>query len=152
MNTVNPIKILKAPDEQRQAVIALLQSGQLPVEDLPASFSNFFMAVDGDTIVGVIGLEQYEQYGLLRSMIVNKAYRNRNIASQLVQALEKHAAALEINVIYLLTETAPLYFERKGYQRIAREEVPEAIKASSEFSHVCPVSAIVMKKQPDKNQ
>jgi amino-acid N-acetyltransferase len=46
----------------------------------------------------------------------------------------------------LLTETAPGYFETKGYQQITRADVPEEVQQSSEFSHVCPQSAIVMKK------
>jgi amino-acid N-acetyltransferase len=53
---------------------------------------------------------------------------------------------LGINWLYLLTETASEYFEAKGYERISREDAPAALSASSEFSHVCPVSAIVMKK------
>jgi hypothetical protein len=42
MNTTNQIRITKADDNQRQSVIALLQSERLPVEDLPASLDNFF--------------------------------------------------------------------------------------------------------------
>jgi amino-acid N-acetyltransferase len=49
-----------------------------------------------------------------------------------------------------LTETADKYFNKKGYRAIAREQVPEQIKASSEFNHVCPVSAVVMKKGINK--
>jgi amino-acid N-acetyltransferase len=79
-------------------------------------------------------------------MVVNKEYRDRNIASQLVERLEEYAVAVGIDVMYLLTETAPQYFERKSYQRITRDQVPKELQASSEFSHVCPDSAIVMKK------
>ena len=112
------IKITKAGNEQRQAVVALLQSEQLPVEDLPASFNNFFVAMADDKVIGVIGLEQYEQYGLLRSMVVDKEYRNKNIATQLVQHLESYAASLGINCLYLLTETASVYFTAKGLSLI----------------------------------
>jgi amino-acid N-acetyltransferase len=146
MNTADQIKITKASDEQRQSIIALLHLNKLPVEDLPASLNNFFVAFDDSKVIGVIGLEQYEQYGLLRSMVVNKEYRNKNIASQLVQQLENYTTTIGITCIYLLTETAAQYFERKGYSKISRDEVPVALRASSEFSHVCPVSAIVMKK------
>jgi len=146
MDATNYLKIEKANDRQRQAIIALLQSEKLPVEDLPSSMDNFFVAFDNAHIIGAIGLEKYNNYGLLRSAVVSKAYRNKNIASQLVKELENYATELGIDCIFLLTETAPGYFERKGYQRIPREEVPEALHVSSEFSHVCPVSAIVMKK------
>jgi hypothetical protein len=48
MNTPNQCKITKAGDEQRQSIIALLQAEKLPVEDLPASLDNFFVALDDD--------------------------------------------------------------------------------------------------------
>ena len=147
MDTVDQIKIIRAENDQRQAIITLLQSERLPIEDLPQSLNNFFVVLDDSKVIGAIGLEQYGHHGLLRSMVVDKEYRNRNIASQLVLELEKYALGSGIDCMYLLTETAPLYFERKGYKKITREEVPGLLKASSEFSHVCPVSALVMKKQ-----
>jgi amino-acid N-acetyltransferase len=138
--------ITKATYRQREAIIKLLQAEKLPIDDLPSSLENFFVAVDDDKLIGVIGLELYGDCGLLRSMVVDKEHRNKNIASQLVQELETHAIANAVTCVYLLTETAPQYFERKGYERITREEVPNQLRSSSEFSHVCPVSAIVMKK------
>ena len=146
MNTTNQFKITKAGDEQRQSIIALLQVEKLPVEDLPASLDNFFIATEEGKVIGAIGLEQYDNYGLLRSMVVDKEYRNKNIASQLVRQLENYTTTIGITCLYLLTETAAQYFERKGYSKISRDEVPVALQASSEFSSVCPVSAIVMKK------
>ena len=146
MQTDNQTKITKASDSHRAMVIALLQAEKLPVEDLPASLDNFFVAIDNTNVIGAIGLEQYGNYGLLRSMAVSATYRNKGIASKLVAQLERHALAAGIDCIYLLTETAPEYFKRKGYEQISRDEAPKPIQASSEFSHVCPVSAIFMKK------
>ena len=128
-------------------VIALLLAEKLPVEDLPASLDHFFVALNEDEVTGAIGLEQYGNYALLRSMVVHAAHRNKHIASRLVEQLEHYGKRLGISAMYLLTETAPVYFEQKGYQKINREEVPAVLQASSEFSHVCPVSAIVMKKE-----
>ncbi len=147
MQTENQIFITKASDNHRPMVIALLQAEKLPVEDLPASLHNFFVALNEDKVIGAIGLEQYGNYALLRSMVVHAAHRDKHIASRLVEQLELHGNTLGISDMYLLTETAPAYFEKKGYQKIKREEVPAALQASSEFSHVCPVSAIVMKKE-----
>jgi amino-acid N-acetyltransferase len=146
MTTINEAKITKAHGQQRASIIALLQAEKLPVEDLPASLDNFLIATEDDMVIGAIGLEQYDNYGLLRSMVVNKEYRSKNIATYLIQELESKAITLGIDCIYLLTETAPQYFEKKGYERISRDEVPIPIRASSEFSSICPDSAIVMKK------
>lgn len=138
--------ITKAKETNRIAIVNLLKSNNLPMEDLPAVLDFFYVAVEEDQLVGLIGMELYSSYALLRSMVVSEACRNKNIASQLVQQLENDAIAIGIECIYLLTETARQYFERKGYKKIEREEVPLALQQSSEFSHVCPRSAIVMKK------
>ncbi|WP_205509921.1 arsenic resistance N-acetyltransferase ArsN2 [Longitalea arenae] len=146
MQTDNQTNIVKASDNHRPLVIALLQAEKLPVENLPTSLDNFFVARHNNKVVGAIGLELYGDYALLRSMVVSTAYRNNNIASRLVEQVEAYGRSLGITSIYLLTETAPGYFEKKGYQKINRDEVPAAVQLSSEFGHVCPVSAIVMKK------
>jgi amino-acid N-acetyltransferase len=147
MNMIAPAKIKKAENSQRDAIVALLLQEKLPVEDLPASLDNFLVAMVDEKIAGVIGIEFYQDCGLLRSMVVDKEYRNNHIASYLVNRLEEFARNSGITCIYLLTETAPQYFQNKGYNRMPRALVPDVIKTSSEFSHVCPASAVVMKKE-----
>ncbi|WP_276484803.1 arsenic resistance N-acetyltransferase ArsN2 [Paraflavitalea pollutisoli] len=140
------MRITDATQDMRQQIVSLLQGDHLPVDDLPEVLDNFFVAIDQDAPVGVIGMETYGQYGLLRSMVVHPEYRRNNIASTLVSRLEKKAAKSGIAELYLLTETASGYFQKKGFEVIDRKSVPQPITKSSEFSHVCPVSAIVMKK------
>ena len=139
--------ITEATPPMRAEIIALLQSQQLPVEDLPSQLSDFFVAQEDGKLIGLIGMELYGEYGLLRSMVVHPDFRNKQIAADLVQTLEQRAKAAGIKALYLLTETAARYFSKKGFSTIQREEVPDVVKASSEFSHVCPVSATVMVKQ-----
>ena len=138
--------IIPASQLHRAQIISLLEKEKLPKDDLPSVLEHFFIVESGDNIVGAIGLEKYGNYGLLRSMVVDQQFRNKSIASQLVQALEKHAISIGIGEIFLLTETADKYFNKKGYKQIEREEVPKRVQESSEFTSVCPVSAIVMKK------
>lgn len=140
------IEIKESDNRHRQSIVALLQSEKLPIEDLPGDPDNFFIASDHDHVIGVAGLEKYNNYGLLRSLVVNKDYRNEKIASRLVRHLEKKAKGLGVDCIYLLTETAPDYFIKNGYEKIRREQVPADLMSSSEFSHVCPRSAIIMQK------
>ena len=140
------MNILDASASHRDAIIRLLQSQNLPTEDLPLTLQDFYVAMEDDNVVGLIGMERYGAFGLLRSMVVHPDYRNRHIAEKLVQLLEEKAATSGIQALYLLTETAERYFDRKGYAKIGRAEVPAEVQVSSEFSHVCPVSATVMKK------
>jgi amino-acid N-acetyltransferase len=140
------MKIIQASQAHRPAIVELLQSEKLPVEDLPGDLEHFFVAIIDEVVIGAIGLEHYPPTGLLRSMVVHKDHRNQKIAAALVETLEQYAAGLKVNSIYLLTETASAWFDKKNYQQVERTEVPETIKRSAEFSSVCPVSAIVMKK------
>ena len=140
------MNVFVAIPAMRGEIIDLLQSQQLPVADLPLILTDFFVAKDAGKIVGVVGMERYGALGLLRSMAVHPDYRNQHIAASLVEELEKRAQSVGIQTIYLLTETASGYFSRKGFITAERDQVPDAVRSSSEFSHVCPVSAMVMVK------
>ena len=130
----------------RDDIIALLSAAKLPTDDLPETLKNFWAMIKNEELIGVVGLETYGNYGLLRSLAVRPDYMNQNSAGKLVAQLENLAAAEGLKAVFLLTETAPDYFSRKGYQIITRAEIPAEIQRSSEFSHVCPQSAIAMKK------
>jgi amino-acid N-acetyltransferase len=139
--------IINQAKNYREDIITLLSSEKLPAGDLPATLENFLMAVQDDELIGVIGLEIYGNYGLLRSLAVKPAFRSQNIAGKLIVQIETLAASKGLKAIFLLTETATDYFARKGYEKITRNGVPEEVQQSSEFSHVCPQSAIAMQKE-----
>jgi amino-acid N-acetyltransferase len=130
----------------RENITNLLAAEKLPTVDLPLTLENFRVAKETGTIIGVVGIEIYSNYGLLRSLVVLPTFRGRGVANYLLENIERFAASKSLREIYLLTETAPDYFSRRGYIKITRADVPEAVQQSSEFSHVCPQSAIVMKK------
>jgi len=138
--------LIEQAKNQREDIVAILSAEKLPVDDLPEKLDTFLVARDNGQLVGVIGLEVYGTYGLLRSLAVLPGYRNKGIAGKLINRLESVAKLNDLKEIYLLTETAPEYFTGKAFQKITRDEVPDEVKQSSEFSHVCPVSAVVMKK------
>jgi len=140
------MQITKATAQSRNEITDLLQSQQLPTDDLPSVLTDFYTVVDNGKVVGLIGMKRYNSYGLLRSMVVHPDYRNKQIAATLVKMLEEEATSSGITAMYLLTETADKYFSNKGYITITRDEVPDEVKGSSKFSHVCPVSAVVMRK------
>lgn len=124
----------------------LAESG-LPTEDLAGSWhENFLVARDGRTIVGCVGLESYGVIGLVRSLATSADYRGQGVASALLETLERRAAALSIGSIYGLTVTAEAFLTKRGYKRIDRTEIPEAIRATAEFRELCPETAICLRK------
>ncbi len=130
----------------RESIVAMLTAEKLPVDDLPANLENFLVIRQNDEVIGVIGMEIYGGYSLLRSLAIRPDWRSRGIASKLLREIEILAHLKGSKAIYLLTETAPDYFDQKNYIKITRNEVPAEVQQSSEFSHVCPQSAIVMMK------
>ncbi|MFL5742703.1 MAG: arsenic resistance N-acetyltransferase ArsN2 [Flavisolibacter sp.] len=145
--------VISASEKYREDIVQLLEDNDLPWQDLPASLEDFYLATEQDKLVAVIGTERYGLYALLRSLVVHPGFRKLHVAEKLVNMLEERAIASGIEAIFLLTETAEKYFAKKAYQVISREEVPDEIRSSSEFSHVCAVTAVVMKKSlAKKNQ
>jgi amino-acid N-acetyltransferase len=130
----------------RESIVALLVAEKLPADDLPANLENFMVAIQNDELIGVVGLELHGRYSLLRSLAVHPDWRGKGVAGKLLREAEILAGSKGSKAIYLLTETAPDYFERKNYIKITRNDVPSEVQQSSEFSHVCPQSAIVMMK------
>jgi N-acetylglutamate synthase-like GNAT family acetyltransferase len=124
---------------------ALLDAAGLSTAGLPPSLANFLVAVNGGRIVGVVGLEPYGAAALLRSAAVAPDARGSGLGHALVRALLVHATARGIRDLYLLTTTAEEFFPRFGFERIAREEVPEPVRESVQFREGCPASATVMR-------
>ena len=123
---------------------ALLKASGLPYQDLNYKDHILVGYYDGDKMIGTGALEIYGNAALLRSLSVNDAVRGMSIGSKITSDLIEHARNNGIKNIYLLTETAKLFFKRKGFKDTPRQNVPEAVKASSEFSQVCPDTAVCM--------
>jgi amino-acid N-acetyltransferase len=139
--------IIDQAQTYRDKIIELLAAEKLPVADLPETLDNFIVAIQDGSVVGVGGIEVYGNYGLLRSLTVHPDHRGAGIAGKLLTRLDHISKHYGLSDLYLLTETAPAYFEQKNFGKITRDEVPAEVQCSSEFSHVCPVSAIVMRKK-----
>jgi len=102
-----------------------LRDAALPVEDLtPDHMNDFLVAVVDARLAGMIGLEQFDKLGLLRSLVIDPAARRSGIGRQLVAALDL----------------------KLGYEIMERDLAPNVIRETDEFSSLCPGDAIVMKK------
>jgi len=136
--------IRKATVTDFDAICQLLQSERLPIADLNPLLDNFFIAVESDRIIAVIGMDKYDNDGLLRSAIVHKDYRNAGIAAALIEQLFDHAKQTGVFSLYLITNTAEKYFERKGFTKISRDALPAGVSQSKEFNGLCPSSSVTM--------
>ena len=127
-----------------------LAGAGLPTKDLTASHMDaFLIAVRHEKALGMIGLEQLTEIGLLRSLIVDQSYRGKGLGANLVAELESKARRHELRELWLLTIDADAFFARHGYVAIEREHAPAAIQSSAEFSSLCPGDAVLMRKRLD---
>lgn len=108
---------------------------------------NFFGCGAAEAPQGVVGVELHGADALLRSLAVAPAARGRGCGGALVKRAERHASEQGARRIYLLTTTAADFFAQLGYKRMDRDEAPESIRATSEFSTLCPVSSVLMLKE-----
>ncbi len=96
----------------------------LPEADItPEQLSHFLILKEKGQVIGVVGVEVFGRFGLLRSLAVDPRYRRRRFASQLVE-VEEYAASLKIETLYLLTMTVEEFFSKRNYQRVQRNSAP----------------------------
>jgi amino-acid N-acetyltransferase len=111
--------IFKATESDFSEINRLLNSASLPlVEDSNCSRYFFVSKNTENKIIASIGLECYGQYGLLRSLAVSPDRPT----------------------------TADKYFLKNGFEQVQRNEIPEELTHSQEYSSICPVSATTMRK------
>jgi amino-acid N-acetyltransferase len=125
----------------------LLASSGLTISDLHAGNSLQMFGISDDSgLAGVVGVENFGPHGLLRSLAVRENARNCGYGRMLVGHAEVLAAEQGIREVYLLTTTAAGFFALLGYSEVKREEAPEAIRKTPQFSSLCPSSSVFMKK------
>jgi amino-acid N-acetyltransferase len=122
----------------------LLTASSLPVAGVAEALPQFVVAEYDGVIVGSAGLELCSKDALLRSVAVAPEWRSRGLGRALVSRAIADAEARGIRALYLLTTTAEHYFPSFGFRQIPRDEVPAAMRATDEFEHACPTSAVVM--------
>ena len=127
-----------------QAIEQLLTAAELPVDGVRDALEGFVVARDAGAIVAVAGIERYGAAVLLRSVVVAADARGRGLGARLVDERLRSAARSGATDAYLLTTTAEAFFGRLAFATITRDSVPATVRASAEFTSLCPASATVM--------
>ncbi|HEY8009980.1 MAG TPA: arsenic resistance N-acetyltransferase ArsN2 [Rudaea sp.] len=131
------------------AIRALLTRASLPSLDLDAAHLAHFhvaRAANSDALIGIVGLEPYPPFGLLRSLAVAPEQHGASIGTALVDAIEAAARGQGIVELVLLTTTAERFFAQRGYTVIARDAAPAELQSTHEFVELCPASSVCMRK------
>lgn len=132
-------------DDLEYATALLTQAG-LPIDDLEAGKLAFTAECD-DAIQGLVGIETFGETALLRSLVIAEPARGKGVGQLLVAALEGASAESGVAEMWLLTIDADGWFSRIGYEVRERIDAPPSIRATREFSGLCPGDAVLMSKK-----
>jgi amino-acid N-acetyltransferase len=135
-----------ATDETIDRVERILEANGLPSDDIQTKQGCFVIAFDGQTWIGVGGIESYGSHGLLRSVVVQKGHRDQGYGTDLCTALEEYARRQGVDTLHLLTTTAVEFFRKNGYAIFPRDEAPPRLQQTTEFTEYCPASATYLRK------
>ncbi|GAB5352546.1 arsenic resistance N-acetyltransferase ArsN2 [Qipengyuania sp. 483] len=126
---------------------AALAADGLPYDDLSEPGRQFYVIRRADRQLGYIGIEGTGSDRLLRSFVIPAEHRSAGVGREALAALEGHARDAGTKRLHLLTTTAAEFFRRSGYQPASREDAPNDIAGSREFTTLCPASAEYLVKE-----
>ena len=140
------IQATKIAGGQSQRFRDALKSADLPADDIDLPGRTFFEFSRNGETVGWGGFETHGTDGLLRSMVVEPAYRSKGVGIAVLRVIEAIAAEQGIARFHLLTTTASSFFEQQGYAVNQRVSAPPLISQTEQFMGLCPGSACYMCK------
>ncbi len=126
-------------------ITKMLRDCELPTEDLNPSQSIFLGAFNGDILIGCIGLERLGEIGLLRSLAVHINFRGQGLGIKLAEVILRKAEDKSLDQVYLLTTDTEIFFKKLGFIKIIKNEAPDSVKKTKQYSEICSDSAVVMK-------
>ena len=126
-------------------MLHLLRECELLETGVAEAIDGFVLARSAGTLLACAGLEVYGELGLLRSVAVALSARGSGLGSRLLERVAEAARERGLRELFLLTSTAARFFQRRGFEPLARASVPEAIAGSWEFRVGCPQTALPMR-------
>ena len=88
---------------------------------------DFYVYLDGDQVVGVAALHiAWDDLAEVRSLVVHKEHREKEVGTVLVRACLNDARGLGIKNVFVLTY-APGYFKKLGFDEVDKSELPHKI-------------------------
>ena len=131
-------------DTEHAAVDALIAAAGLPLDGIESWRAHQLVTRDRGGIAATAALEIHGADAVLRSVAVAADRRGEGLGDAVVRAALVHARSAGVATVYLLTETAPEFFRRFGFEVVERAAAPPAIQESVEYCGVCPATATAM--------
>jgi amino-acid N-acetyltransferase len=128
--TIRPARVGDVPGIYEQILVFADQKLMIrrSMAELYESIREFLVAVDDENqVVGCVAVHVFwEDLAEIRCLAVAPQVQGRGVGRQLVEACLEAARELEIKSIFALTNAVG-FFERCGYQRVDKSELPQRI-------------------------
>jgi amino-acid N-acetyltransferase len=142
------ITVDRARNGDLARIESMLSQAGLPTAGVAVIIEDFSVVRDAQGHVVAAGVIEWhteegrEPDGLIRSVVVDPAFRGKGIGTRLID----HLTASTDRNLYLLTESATDFFRGLGFESIDRSTAPPALRASEEFRCLCGESAAFMRR------
>jgi amino-acid N-acetyltransferase len=150
MNKTDNTKIRPAQANDQKAISNILSDFKLPLDGLEET-SLWVLQSNENAVVGFAGLEVYGTQGLLRSVAVTKDFQSQGYGTLLINHIIAQAKKNKIQDLFLLTTTAPSFFQKIGFTQEKREKVDGGVADSIKFKSACPKTASLMRLTLTRN-
>lgn len=131
--------------EERVFAKELLSEYHLPTDDIFSENVRLYGYFDNDNFLACVGLEEFDDAILLRSLAVKNQQATCGIGTKLTEFIGRYAYQQDKKPIYLLTDSADGFFSRIGYKQCERLNAPESIRNTKQFSELCADASLLMK-------
>jgi len=145
LGSVPPARFERADLGDADGIRRLLSSVGLSHEGVEHRLDRTLVCRDGQDLAATACLEPLGDSGLLRSVAVRDDLRGSGLGMLITAAALGEGRGLGITQFALFSMTAPAFFERLGFRKVERDELPEAVRASSHaMDEECARSATAM--------
>jgi N-acetylglutamate synthase-like GNAT family acetyltransferase len=120
--------IRKLNENDRTTALQLIYKDELRPEGIHEIGTKYWGAFIGNSLIGIIGCEYENEYGLLRSALVDKNYRGNRIAEQLTKVLLQSAREDKVEEVFLFSTEAGEYWTKLGFQRTDTYELIQKLR------------------------
>lgn len=142
------LRPIQAAASDKNAIAQLLIEADLPIDGLD-EFIDGFMVIKDDkgSLAATAGSEWYNEIGLLRSVVVDPAFRGAGLGRIIVSELIDQARNEGVKQLILLTTTARDFFEKQfGFYEIPRHAYDDILRDSPGWNFPMCSSAVAMQK------
>ena len=128
------------------AVHALLNAAGLHEEGIDGFLATLIVGESRRAVVTAGAMEPLGRVVLLRGIVVAPHCRGRGWGVRITGRLLDLAQRIGMAEAWLLTRTTPEFFTARGFEPVSRQCAPAAVRATYQFSVLCPADAVLMRR------